>query len=94
MLANASRTCKDRVDVQEAGIKVPPVAASMISRKAEHTPKIKMAQARTFLVGYLLTWMRLTVRDGGFRLAGGCEPYQGPDEDGPDTLAGLVQAGE
>ncbi len=43
--------------VQEAGMKVPPVAASMMRRSAEQTPKIRMAQARTFFVGYLFTWM-------------------------------------
>jgi hypothetical protein len=34
---------------------VPPVAASMISKRAEQIPKMRMATARTFLVGYLFT---------------------------------------
>jgi hypothetical protein len=42
-------------DVQAAGIKVPPVAASIMSKRAEQTPKIRMAQESTFLVGYRFT---------------------------------------
>lgn len=48
-----------RANLQAAGINVPPVAASMISSNAEKTPNIKIAQERTFLVGYLLTYRKL-----------------------------------